>query len=53
MDKKKKKLDFTCKYCGKRYNLEELKQEEYTIETKCGLVVECKNPKCCQEQLIE
>lgn len=50
---KKKKLDFTCKYCGKKYNLDELKTEGYTTETKAGLVVECANPKCEMQQLID
>ena len=51
--KDKKKLDFCCKYCGKKFNLKELKEEGYTTETKCGLVVCCANPKCEQQQLIE
>lgn len=49
----KKALDFTCKYCGKRYNLQELKEEGYVEETKCGLVIMCPNIKCEAEQLIE
>jgi len=51
--KKKKKLDFICRYCGKKFNLDELKEEGYTTETKCGLVVCCANSKCEQQQLIE
>lgn len=49
----KKALDFTCKYCEKRYNLQELKEEGYVEETKCGLVIMCPNIKCEAEQLIE
>ena len=52
MSKDKKKLDFCCCYCGKRYNIETLIEEGYTTETKCGLVVECPNIKCSQQQLI-
>lgn len=51
--KDKKILDFTCKYCGKRYNLDELMEEGYTDETKAGLVVTCRNPKCETSQLID
>ena len=46
-------LDFTCMYCGKRYSMEELEDNGYVTETKCGIVVECPNPKCMQEQLKE
>lgn len=49
---KKKVLDFTCIYCGKKYNLEELKDEGYVVETKAGLCVECPNSKCEAQQLI-
>lgn len=51
--KDKKKLDFCCKYCGKRYSLSELLLDGFAVETKCGIVVECPNPKCEQQQLIE
>ena len=30
--KEKKILDFTCEYCGKRYNLEELKEDGYDVK---------------------
>lgn len=53
MNKETKKLDFTCKYCGKRYNLEKLKEDGYVTELKVGLSVECPNPKCMTEQLID
>lgn len=48
----KKVLDFTCKYCGKRYNLEELRESGYVEDTKCGTVVMCANSKCEAEQLV-
>ncbi|MBS5307767.1 hypothetical protein [Clostridium sp.] len=48
----KKVLDFTCKYCGKKYNLDELKVQGYVDETKCGTVVLCPNTKCETEQLV-
>ena len=51
--KQKKILDFTCEYCGKRYNLEELKEDGYVDETSVGLVVTCKNVKCETQQLIK
>lgn len=48
----KKVLDFTCIYCGKKYNLAELKEQGYVEHTKCGIVVLCPNSKCETEQLI-
>ena len=48
----KKILDFTCEYCGKRYNLDELREEGYVEVTICGEVVECPNGKCEAQQLI-
>ena len=51
--KEKKILDFTCEYCGKRYNLEELKEGGYVDETPVGLVVTCRNVKCETQQLIK
>ena len=53
MGTKKIKYDTTCPYCCKRYNLEELKEEGYTDETKVGTVVTCKNTKCESQFIIE
>lgn len=49
----RKKLDFTCQYCGKRFNLQELRDSGYVVETKVGLCVTCRNVKCEAEQLIQ
>lgn len=49
----KKVLNFCCDYCGKRYNLEELKEEGYVDITSVGTVVTCKNVKCEMQQLVK
>lgn len=53
MGAKKVKYDVTCPYCGKRYNLDELKEEGYVDETKVGTAVTCKNPKCESQFMLE
>lgn len=43
---KKRILDVTCPYCGKRYNKLELESEGYVDELSVGIVITCPNMKC-------
>lgn len=54
MGKKHDNVDkFICKYCGKKYDIQDLEERGYIYDTKLGKAVECPNTKCQQQQFLE
>lgn len=50
-DVKKKKLDFKCSECKKRYSLKELKELSYVEEVANYIIVTC--PNCSSQDTWE